>query len=148
MCIRDSANPLKANARNRLSKFWCKIQAYDTFRERIDAYKRMKQRKRKINELKKLEEANLPAFDELRPLRLELVFSALAQRYEPEPMSSSMHLIKAKYPLPSYRIPADYGWSEIVSDLTIVQIPGGHVTIFYDPYLQSLIKAFHDALGK
>ena len=59
-----------------------------------------------------------------------------------------MHLIRGKYPLPIYRIPADYGWSEMVSDLTIVQILGGHNTIFYDPYLKSLIEAFHDALGK
>lgn len=144
----DCPNPLKAKPRNRLSKYWCRIQSYETFRERIDAYKRIKQRKRKVNELKKSEEANLPAPVELRPLRLELVFSALAEKYEPEPMSIPMHLIRGKYPLPIYRIPADYGWSEMVSDLTIVQILGGHNTIFYDPYLKSLIEAFHDALGK
>ena len=144
----DCPNPLKAKPRNRLSKYWCRIQSYETFRERIDAYKRIKQRKRKVNELKKLEEANLPAPVELRPLRLELVFSALAEKYEPEPMSIPMHLIRGKYPLPIYRIPADYGWSEMVSDLTTVQILGGHNTIFYDPYLKSLIEAFHDALGK
>ena len=144
----DCPNPLKAKTRNRLSRFWCRIQSYETLHELIVEYKRSRQRKRKINELKKLEEANFPTPVELRPLRLQLVLSTLAERYKPEPMSIPMHLITGKYPLPSYRIPADYGWTEVVSDLTMVQIRGEHNTIFYDPYLKSLIKAFHDALGK
>jgi thioesterase domain-containing protein len=59
-----------------------------------------------------------------------------------------MHLISGKYPEVMYQIPEDYGWTEKVSNLTTVQIPGGHNTIFSRLHLPALRQAFHEALAE
>jgi len=144
----DCPNPQTMESRNRLSRLWCRIRSPNTLRNRIADYRHIIQRKRKVNALKKLSEANLPPNAELRPLALELVFSELAKKYAPTQSDVSMCLIKGEYPEAMYHIPEDYGWTAMVSALTIVQIPGGHNTIFFQPYLESLIMEFRKALSE
>ena len=142
----DCPNPQTMKPRNRLSRLWCRVRSPVTLKNRIADYKYIIQRKRRVNELEKLNESNLPSSVELRSLALELVFGALVKKYVPEQSDISMYLIKGEYPEPMYHIPEDYGWTEKVSTLSTVQIPGGHNTIFYQPYLQALVDAFHKAL--
>jgi len=142
----DSRNPQKAKQRNFVSKFWCRFQKPGTLRERLDEFKTIRQRKRRIGELEKRSNANLLPPVELRSLALELEFGRLAKNYAPEPCDVTMHLICGEYPEAMYDIPSDYGWTDKVSELTVVSIPGGHNSIFDQPYLQALIKAFHEAL--
>ena len=142
----DCPNPQAMETRNRLSRLWCRIQSPNTLRNRIADYKHIVQRKRRVNELEKLNKSNLPPSVELRPLALELVFGELARTYVPKQSDISMCLIKGEYPEAMYRIPEDYGWTAMVSALTVVQIPGGHNTIFFQPYLQSLVIEFRKAL--
>jgi len=142
----DCPNPQTMKSRNRLSRLWCRISSPNTLRNRIADYNHIIQRKRKVNKLEKLSKANLPPTVELRPLALELVFGELAKKYVPKQSDVSMCLIKGEYPEAMYHIPEDYGWTAMVSSLTVVQIPGGHNTIFFEPYLESLIIEFRNAL--
>ncbi len=142
----DCPNPVNMRSRNRFSKFWCRMRSHDTFGARLAEFKLIKQRKREIKELEKLKKANLPPPVELRPLALELVFGELAINYVTKPLDVAMHLIRGQYPQVMFHIPEDYGWTGTVSAFSKVQIPGGHNTIFCQPYLKSLIKAFHEAL--
>ena len=142
----DCPNPQKMKPRNRLSRFWCRLRSHGTINGRFTEYKLIIQRKQNINALNNCKKANRPPPVELRPLALELVFGALAEKYAPKQLDTAMHLIKGEYPEAMYHIPEDYGWTEMVTALTTVQIPGGHNTIFCQPYLQSLIVAFQEAL--
>ena len=144
----DCPNPLIMKRRNRLSRFWYRLRSPGTFSDVVSEYKSIIERKRKIRKLEKLKKSNSPLPVELRPLALELVFSELAEKYAPQPGDISMHLIHGEQPEAMYHIPEDYGWTEMVAALTAVQIPGGHHTIFSQPHLQSLIKAFHRALAE
>ena len=144
----DSPNPQTMEPRNPLSRFLYRIGSPGTIGERVHDYKLIMQRKRRVRKLEKLTESNMPPSVELRPLALELVFGALAKKYVPEQSDISMHLIKGEYPEAMYHIPDDYGWTAKVADLTTVQIPGGHNTIFCQPYLQSLIRSFQEALAE
>ena len=144
----DSPNPQTMEQRNSLSRFLCRIGSPGTLGERVHDYNLIMRRKRRVRELERLKSSNKPPSVELRPLALELVFGALAKKYVPEQSDISMHLIKGEYPEAMYHIPEDYGWTAMVSDLTTVQIPGGHNTIFCQPYLQSLIKSFQEALAE
>ena len=142
----DCPNPQTMKPRNRLSRLWCRIRSPLTLSNRIADYKYIIRRKRRINELEKLNKSNFPPSVELRPLALELAFGALAKKYMPEQSDVSMYLIKGEYPEAMYRISEDYGWTPMVSAFTMVQVPGGHNTIFFQPYLQGLVDAFHKAL--
>ena len=142
----DCPNPRTMEPQNRLSRLWCRIRTPVTLSNRIADYRYILRRKRQMNELEKLTEANLPPTVDLRPLALEREFGALAEKYVPEQSDISMYLIKGEYPEAMYRIPDDYGWTEMVSALTVAQIPGGHNTIFFQPYLQWLVIAFREAL--
>ncbi len=144
----DCPNPLTMKTRNLLSKLWCRIRTPVTLGNRIADYKYILQQKRRESAIAKLNEANLPPSVELRPLALELTFGALAKKYVPEPIDISMYLIKGEYPEAKYHVPEDYGWTSIVSNLTIFQTPGGHNTIFFQPYLRSLVKVFRKALAE
>jgi len=143
----DCPNPQTMEPRNRLSRLWCRLRTPVTLSNRVADYRYIIRRKRRVIELERLNKANLPPSVELRPLALELVFGDLAKQYVPEPSDVSMCLIKGEYPEAMYRIPGDYGWTGMVSTLTTVQIPGGHNTIFYQPYLPSLVDAFRKALA-
>ena len=142
----DCPNPQTMKPRNRLSRLWCRIRSPLTLSNRIADYKYIIRRKRRINELEKLNKDNLPPSVELRPLALELIFGDLAKKYVPEQSDVSMCLIKGEYPEAMYHISEDYGWTPMVSALTTVQIPGGHNTIFFQPYLQGLVDAFRKAM--
>ena len=144
----DCPNPQKMKRRNRLSRFWCRLRSHGTIDGRFTEYKLIMQRKQRIKELKKCKIAKRSPPVELRPLALELIFGALAEKYVPRQLDIEMYLIKGEYPEATYHIPGDYGWTGTVSAFTKVEIPGGHNTIFYQPYLKSLIKAFHEAWGK
>ena len=144
----DCPNPQTMEPRNRLSRLWCRLRTPVTLSNRVADYRYIIRRKRRVIELERLNKANLPPSVELRPLALELVFGDLAKQYVPEPSDVSMCLIKGEYPEAMYRIPGDYGWTGMVSTLTTVQIPGGHNTIFYQPYLPSLVDAFRKALAE
>ena len=142
----DCPNPTTMTPRNRLSRFWCRIRSAGTLNDCVADYKLIMHRKQKVRELEELQTSELPPPVELRPLALELVFGDLAEKYAPERLDVLMHLIKGEYPEAMYHIPEDYGWTESVSALTTVTIPGGHNTIFCQPHLQSLITAFQEAL--
>ena len=144
----DCPNPPTMKRRNRLFRLWHRFRSPGTLSDRIADYKSITQRKRRILNLERFKSSKLPPPVELRPLELELVFGAIAEKYIPEKQNISMHLIKGEYPEAMFHIPEDYGWTEIVSALNTVQIPGGHNTIFCQPYLQSLITVFQKALAE
>ena len=132
----DAPSPQSIKKRNVVSKFWYLSQSLGAVRLR----------NRQIAELEKWQKSKLPPPTELRPLALELKFGVMAEAYVPETSDISMHLIRAEKPNPTHYAPHDYGWTEKVSELTVVRIPGGHNTIFNQPNLQILIEAFQKAL--
>ena len=95
-----------------------------------------------------MEISDFPPPVELRPLALELVFGPMAEQYIPKFADVSMHLLKCEYPVAMYLIPEDYGWTEMVADLTTVEVRGGHNSMFSQPYLELFIKLFREALAK
>jgi len=109
----DCPNPRTMEPRNRLSRLWCRIRTPVTLSNRVADYRYILRRKRRMNELEKLTESNLPPTVDLRPLALEREFGALAEKYVPEQSDISMYLIKGEYPEAMYRIPDDYGWTAI-----------------------------------
>lgn len=143
----DCPNPATTKPRSLLSKFWCRIRSHETLRNRLAQYKLIIQRKWNIGKLKRLQKANLPTPVKLRPLALELVFKKMAESYPTKRLDIKMHLISGQYPQASYHVREDYGWTDMVSSLTTAKIPGGHNTIFCQPYLEPLKKAFHEALS-
>lgn len=144
----DCPNPQKMKSRNRLSRIWFRLRSREALIERISRYRMIIQRKRRIRELERLEMSDLPPPVELRPLALELVFGAIAEQYIPKFADVSMHLLKCEYPVAMYLIPEDYGWTEMVADLTTVEVRGGHNSMFSQPYLELFIKLFREALAK
>lgn len=144
----DCPNPQKMKSRNSLSRFWFRLRSREALSERISECRMIMRRKRRIRELERLEMSDLPLPVELRPLALELMFGAITQQYIPKFADVSMHLLKCEYPVAKYLIPEDYGWTEMVADLTTVEVRGGHNSIFNQPYLELLIKLFREALAK
>jgi len=142
----DSPNPQTIKLRPFLSRSWHRSQLPRTIGQRVVECKSILQRKWHVNEVEKRAKAKLPPPVALRSLALELEFVRIARGHVPEPCDVSMHLICGEDPEPKYCVPDDYGWSENVSELTTVQIPGGHNTIFDQPYLQALKAAFQAAL--
>lgn len=142
----DSPNPQTIKLRPFLSRSWHRSQLPRTISQRFAEFKSILQRKWQAGEIAKRAKAKLPPPVPLRSLALELEFIRIARDHVPEPNDVSMHLICGEDPEPKYCVPDDYGWSEKVAELTLVQIPGGHNTIFSQPYLQALKAAFQDAL--
>ncbi|MFZ4681003.1 MAG: amino acid adenylation domain-containing protein [Terrimicrobiaceae bacterium] len=52
--------------------------------------------------------------------------------YRPQPYPGKLTLFKAAIDDEIYKIPDDYGWSSLVTELEIIVVPGRHLTIF-DP---------------
>ena len=143
----DSPNPQTLKKRSFLSRLWHRSQLPRTIGQRVAEYKLLLQRKWRIKEVERLAEESLPLPVSLRSLALEIGFIRIAKGHIPDPCDVSMHVICGEDPEPEHYVPDDYGWGEKVSELTMVQIPGGHNTIFAEPYLKALKEAFQDALN-
>ena len=144
----DCPNPQKMKRRNRLSRLWFRLRSREALIGRIAECKMIVRRNWQIRELERLKMLGSPPPVELRPVALELVFGAIAKQYVPRYVDVSMHLLKCEKPVVKFDIPEDYGWTEMVTDLTTVELPGEHNSIFSQPYLESLIKSFRKALAE
>ena len=143
----DAPNPRATIERSDWSRLMLRLKMPATAMERLKYFKGVLLRKWKTATVRRKKKACLPPPRDLRPLALELEFIRVARQYVPVPCNVPMHLICGEDPEPMYSIESDYGWTSNVSQLTVTQIPGGHATIFDDPYLNELRKVFHETMS-
>lgn len=142
----DSPNPQTITPRSSLAKLWCRLKLPGSLSQRMDHFKGIAQHKWKLRKVQKQMEAGRAPSPGLRPLALESEFAKLAKQYAPQSCDVPMHLIRGEELEPLFLKPDDYGWEEYVSELSVTIIPGGHHSIFTEPYLEDLKEAFRKSL--
>jgi amino acid adenylation domain-containing protein len=60
--------------------------------------------------------------------------------YQPAPLDCHITLFKSRATDDKFDIPADYGWTELVTSMDIVQVDGKHLTMFEPQHVGALAK--------
>jgi thioesterase domain-containing protein len=89
------------------------------------------------------EESRLQLFDEsaIRSI-LPIVYanSQAAYRYLPKPYSGQITLFKAAEQPDAYRDDPTLGWSALVNDIQLHEVPGNHLSLLQPPQVQTLAQ--------
>lgn len=88
------------------------------------------------------------AHTERRAVQLREAHEAAMDAYVPGPFPGRLHLFRASAVNDKFEIPDDYGWSKLVEELEIVEVPGKHLTLFEDGNVGPLATDFALALGR
>jgi len=86
------------------------------------------------------------AHSELRSLQLREAHYAAMQAYNPKPYPGVLTLFRADAVDDKFEVPADYGWSGIVGEIRIVDVPGEHLTLFDPKNISHLARKFADRI--
>lgn len=103
---------------------------------------RNRERSHDKREIKRLKDAGLGPEGNQRSLALEMIYCDLIEKYQPGFFEGTMILIRSTQESARFSIPADYGWSAHVKHLDVSRTPGGHLSIFYAPWFNSLRDTF------
>lgn len=91
------------------------------------------------------------AHSELRAIQLREAHHEAMKAYQPPSYRGKMTLFRADAMDDKFEVPPDYGWSNLVRELEIVDVPGEHLTLFDQANASILAKAFskrlHDGGG-
>ncbi|HRQ89272.1 MAG TPA: alpha/beta fold hydrolase, partial [Bacteroidia bacterium] len=82
----------------------------------------------------------------LRQVQLRKAHEKAMDAYVPGPYPGRLTLFRAMVGGDKFEIGDDYGWSDLVGELDIVDVPGNHVTIFHKEHIDSVAEAFREAL--
>ena len=73
---------------------------------------------------------------------------AAAQLYRPRPYAGRVLRIRSSEEPRGFGLDRRYGWGRLVGDgLTLVTVPGDHLTIFMEPSITLLTRVVRDAVG-
>ena len=73
---------------------------------------------------------------------------AAAQRYQPKPYAGRVLQIRSSEEPRGFGLDRRFGWGELVGDgLSLVTVPGDHLSIFLEPSINVLTRAVREAAG-
>ncbi|MEP4078997.1 amino acid adenylation domain-containing protein [Haloferula sp.] len=92
------------------------------------------------------------AHTELRAVQLREAHEQAMRAYEPESYDGELTLFRAEAVNDKFAIPDDYGWSGLVKELKIIEVPGQHLTMFdtghVGPLADSFAASIQNSIGK
>jgi thioesterase domain-containing protein len=77
---------------------------------------------------------------EIRMLQVREAHWTAMEAYKPKRLACRITLFRTQVPDDKYDIPADYGWTDLVDSLEIVEVGGRHLTMFEPRYAGALAK--------
>jgi thioesterase domain-containing protein len=77
---------------------------------------------------------------EIRMLQVREAYWTAMEAYHPPRLACRVVLFRTEVADDKYDIPADYGWTELVDSLEIVDVAGRHLTMFEPRYAAALAK--------
>ncbi|MGB6222854.1 amino acid adenylation domain-containing protein [Haloferula sp.] len=86
------------------------------------------------------------AHTELRAIQLREAHEQAMRAFEPKPFDGTLTLFRAEAVNDKFAIPDDYGWSSLVKELRIVEVPGQHLTMFDSGHVEPLANSFSKAI--
>jgi thioesterase domain-containing protein len=94
-----------------------------------------------------LESNDLPLPMELREIQMTRSFLSAAARYRPRPYDGRVLLFRAQMMAETYRhVGPTLGWHNLLPNLDIVEVPGGHDSLVLEPNVQVLASHLNRAL--
>ena len=79
-------------------------------------------------------------YSRLRMLQVRMLHEVAMNSYKPTPINASMVLFKTEEVDDKFEVGPDYGWSHLVGNLKVVDVPGQHLTMFDSENVESLAK--------
>jgi amino acid adenylation domain-containing protein len=86
------------------------------------------------------------AHTELRAVQLREAHEQAMRAYEPKTFGGVLTLFRAAAVNDKFSIPDDYGWSALVQELRIIEVPGQHLTMFDSGNVGPLADSFAEAI--
>jgi thioesterase domain-containing protein/acyl carrier protein len=86
------------------------------------------------------------AHSELRAVQLREAHHEAMKIYQPSFYAGKMTLFRADAVNDKFEVPSDYGWSHLVRELEILDVPGEHLTLFDKENAPALARAFAKGL--
>ena len=86
------------------------------------------------------------AHSELRAVQLREAHHEAMKAYQPSFYAGKMTLFRADAVNDKFEVPSDYGWSHLVRELEILDVPGEHLTLFDKENAPALARAFAKGL--
>ena len=89
----------------------------------------------------------LPLPMELRDVQMQRAFYAAADRYRPRPYSGKITLFRARMIAEPYQhVGPTLGWGDLLPNLEVVEVPGGHDSLVLEPNVQILVTNLKAAI--
>jgi thioesterase domain-containing protein len=86
---------------------------------------------------------------ELREAQLSRSFMEAAARYQPKPYPGPVTLYRALFvSAPFKHAGAKLGWDDVIEDLTVVEVPGTHDTLVYEPNVSIMTSHLRGQLDR
>jgi thioesterase domain-containing protein len=82
----------------------------------------------------------------LRQVQLRKAHERATEAYVPPTYPGKLQLFRATMEGDKYELARDYGWSELVGELEIIDVPGNHLSIFDDANITGMAEAFRASL--
>lgn len=86
------------------------------------------------------------AHSEMRAIQLREAHYEVMKDYKPSSYDGKMTLFRAHAVNDKFEIPPDYGWSHLVRELEVVEVPGEHLTLFDKGNASALASEFSKRL--
>jgi len=105
---------------------------------------------RLFNETEEALARTLPSAERIsrfRQVQLRKAHERAMELYVPPEFAGKLTLFRASLKEDKYELSTDYGWSHLVGELEIINIPGNHRTLFHDDNVPAIAAAFRDALA-
>jgi amino acid adenylation domain-containing protein len=145
----DTVNPAttirKYSALERAGVFWSSHDDHHWFdrigklvtraREGFATHFRVKEEVRAARDA-----GNTEPHSDLRMLQVREAHGEATEDYQPPPLDLHLTLFKSQATDDKFHIPSDYGWSDLVKSLDIVEVAGKHLTIFSPMHIGALAR--------
>ena len=80
----------------------------------------------------------------LRVFQINEAHNRLMENYVPAPYGGEVCLFRADNRAEGYDFDRSMGWSDLILDLTVRDVPGSHEEIFDSPYVETLTNTFNE----
>jgi thioesterase domain-containing protein len=145
----DTVNPAapvkRFTALERVQVFWNSHHGHDEFQKLLKLCSRIREgfatHYRVRNEVRSAQTAGkTEPHSDLRMLQVREAHSEATENYQPTSLDLHLTLFKSQATDDKFHLPGDYGWSDLVKSLEIVDVPGKHLTIFAPKYIGTLAR--------
>lgn len=97
--------------------------------------------------LRYLMNKGLPLPMELRDVQMQRAFYAAAEQYRPRPYTGKIKLFRARMVAEPYQhVGPTLGWADLLPNLEIIEVPGGHDSLVLEPNVQILVANLKAAI--